>query len=310
MILLVIVTIVLVVCWCRLAARRIERRTTARLLVGVDGIVPGAGAIELHTAGARHAVLLLHGFGDTPQSLAYLAHDLSERGYSVVAPLLPGHGRTLHAFARSTHAQWMDAARSALDALRARYDHVGVVGLSMGGALATLLAADDAALPALVLLAPYLNVPPLLRVLGYLHPVVGVLAPYTTSAAHGAYSIRDPDERARALSYGATTPRLVAELVRLADRARAALPRVTAPTLVVQSREDNRLDPAGAEAAVQALGATEKALEWLSGCAHVVTVDYCRHRVSALVGDWLDRHMDASGPLYARRSQEQPSENR
>lgn len=308
MILLVIVTVALIVCWCRLAARRTERRTTARLPVGLDGIVPGADAIELHVAGARHAVLLLHGFGDTPQSLAYLAHDLRDRGYSVVVPLLPGHGRTLHAFARSDSAQWMDAARSALGALRARYDQVGVVGLSMGGALATLLAADDAALPALVLLAPYLNVPPMLRVLGHLHPVVSVFMPYT-SVARGAYSIRDPDERSKALSYGATTPRLIAELVRLADRARAAQPRVTAPTLVAQSREDNRVDPAGAEAAVEALGTSEKKLEWLSGCAHVVTVDYCRHRVSAIVGDWLDRYLDASGPLYAPRSEEQSSRN-
>ena len=65
----------------------------------------------------------------------------------------------------------------------------------------------------------------------------------------GERSIRDPAEVARNLAYGFTTPRLVFELGRVVDRARAAAPTVSAPTLVVQSRQDNRIPPEAAERA-------------------------------------------------------------
>ena len=44
----------------------------ARLTLGTDGIVIGATTIDLAADGDR-AVLMLHGFGDTPQTLQYLA---------------------------------------------------------------------------------------------------------------------------------------------------------------------------------------------------------------------------------------------
>ena len=307
MILLAVAVLVASAClWAALAARRIERDTTARLRTGVDGIVPGAAPIALSMPGGHRAVLLLHGFGDTPQALTSLAHDLHQRGYAVAAPLLAGHGRTLRAFGTSNAAQWLADARAALAGLRARYEHVGVVGLSMGGALATLLAADDDQLPALVLLAPYLEARPVVRALARVHHVVGIIAPYISSGV-GAQSIHDPVARAKALAYGAATPQLIAELVALADRARRALPRVAAPTLLVQSREDNRLTSASAERAVAALGASVKRLEWVSGCGHVLTVDYGHAHVSALVVEWLARHLERRASIYSSEPERQPS---
>ena len=43
--------------------------------------------------------------------------------------------------------------------MRARHDSVFVVGLSMGGALSVLVAAEQNEIPALVLIAPYLGMP-------------------------------------------------------------------------------------------------------------------------------------------------------
>ncbi|HEX6533079.1 MAG TPA: alpha/beta fold hydrolase [Gemmatimonadaceae bacterium] len=264
----------------------VERAALARRPTGADGLVPGAGAIVLPDAPSGDAVLLLHGFGDTPQTLAGLAAVLHARGYAVYAPLLPGHGRTLAEFRRSRATEWIAAARDALDETCARHARVGVVGLSMGGALAAILAAERRDIAALALLAPYLEPPPGVRWLARLAPLAGLLLPYLSS--DDTRSIHDPAERARALGYGATTPRLIAELVTVAEMARAGLARVRAPSLYVQSREDNRLGPAGAARAFDALGAPEKRLEWVEGCGHVITVDYQRDRVAALVLAWMD----------------------
>lgn len=273
--------------------RRVERTVSTRLPLGADGIVPGAGPIELPTPGARDAVLLIHGFGDSPDTLRFLAADLHARGFSVYAPLLPGHGRTLEAFRASAGGSWLTAAREAYTNVAARYDRVGVVGLSMGGALAVLVAVDQPQVAALVLLAPYIETPRRLRWFAQVAAAAGVVMPYFGRGVGNPRSIRDPEERARSLGYGASTPRLLADLEALATAARGALGRVRAPTLYVQSREDNRLTTKAADETFAAIGAPVKRLEWVSGSGHVITVDYARDRVSELVGSWMAEHLRA-----------------
>lgn len=274
------------------AARRAERAFMTRLPVGPDGIIPGAQSIAIDPAGAQSGVLLLHGFGDTPQSLKYLADDLAARGYAVRAPLLPGHGRTLSAFGRSRAGEWLGAARSARDALQGRCRHVAIVGQSMGGALAVLLAAERPP-AALAMLAPYLAPSPGVRRIARWGELATLLAPYVGSRS-GERSIHDPEERARSLGYGLTTPRLLTELARLADRAGGALGEVRSPTLIIQSRDDHRVATSVAERAMRRLGTRQTRLEWVDGCGHVLTVDVERHRVFALVGDWLSQHAPAA----------------
>jgi carboxylesterase len=265
--------------------KRYERRVGDRFPTGPLGIIPGAEPLVLTAPGAAMGVVLLHGFGDTPQTLGLLASTLREGGFDVDVPLLPGHGRTLREFASSNGSEWLAAARAAHVAMRARHTRVALVGLSLGGALAATVAADDPELAALVLLAPYVDTPPLLRMLVRAAPAIGVVLPYV--GGDGSQSILDPEARAQALAYGATTPQLVRELVRAADAARASLPRVVAPTLYVQSREDNRLTEEVATRAFALIGAQRKKLEMLTGCGHVLTVDFCRERVAKLVNEWL-----------------------
>ena len=271
----------------------VARGVALRLPVGPNGIIEGAEPIVRERAGAREAVLLLHGFGDTPQTLTYLADELHARGWDVHAPLLPGHGRTLRSFASSRAQQWVGAAREALDYLLARYQHVAVVGLSMGGAVAAILAADRDRLVALALLAPYVELPPRLRRLVRHHQVIHVVTPVLRGNTER--SILDPVERARSLGYRAMTPALARELSVIAERARVALPRIRVPTLLAQSRQDNRLAPAVADRAFAALGAKNKELLWLDGAGHVITVDYGREKLIESVADWLRRWADVGG---------------
>jgi carboxylesterase len=278
--------------WRRWRRIHVERLVSSRLSPGAHGIIPGAEELSLTAPGARMGVVLLHGFGDTPQTLASLAHALCADGMDVEVPLLPGHGRTLREFASSNGSEWLAAARAAHAEMRGRHTRVALVGLSLGGALAATVAADDPELAALVLLAPYVDTPLVFRVLVRAAPAIGLVLPYV--GGEGAQSILDPEARAQALAYGATTPQLVRELVKSADAARASLARISAPTLYVQSREDNRITEAVARRAFSLLGARTKKLELLSGCGHVLTVDFCRERVAMLVREWLAGAMHAN----------------
>ena len=272
----------------RLIARRAERELAARLVHGPDGIVRGAEPIEL-PGSPSHAVLLVHGLGDSPQTLGYLAAELHRRGWTVRAPLLPGHGRTLAAFAGSRAEQWIAAIRDEYATLRRRHARVALVGLSMGGALSVILAAELEDLPALVLLSPYLGVPRVVRWIGRAHWAVEPVIPYVWGK--GERSVLDERERPKSRAYGYFTARVLRELARVADRASAALSTVRAPTLLLQSREDNRVAPEVAERSFALLGAADKRLEWIEGSSHVITVDFGRDRVFALTAQWLEERM-------------------
>lgn len=238
-------------------------------------------------------MLLLHGFGDTPQTLHYVADALHAAGYTVRAPLLPGHGRTLAEFRATGARHWIAAARDAYAELTATFGPSPVVGLSMGGALGIILAAETPTMPALALVAPYVSVPRRARLVARLYPLWELVTPYFRSG--GERSILDPVEREQALGYGVLTPRLLFQLSRVVRRVQVSLPRVRVPTLVIHGLNDERIPPDAAGREYARLGAAEKELVWMAEGGHVLTVDYGRHRVIDLVLDWLARHPAAAG---------------
>lgn len=276
----------------------IERRAARRRRLGPDGILVGAAPIELPRPSAP-AVLLLHGGGDTPQVMAGLAELLHARGYAVRVPLLDGHGRAVSALARASSDEWYRSTVAHFRDLRRDHAWVGVVGLSMGGAIGVRLAAElGDELPALVLLAPYLDMPPAVRRLALSAAWWRVLLPYFPSG--GGRSIHDPVAAARGLGHGILTPAALRAFYETMTAGRDALPRVIAPTLMIQSREDNRIAVASAERAFAALGAAEKQLVWVDGAGHVITVDFGHERVLALAAEWLDAHRSVSPGEPAR----------
>jgi carboxylesterase len=247
----------------------------------------GAETIDMQE-GSPSGVLLLHGFGDTPQTLGLLASHLRAAGHDVKAPLLPGHGRSVRAFMQSRRSDWLACARAALAQMRSSHESVAVAGLSMGGALASILAAENRGVASLVLISPYLAMPFAYRVAAELHWMWGPVAGARPSSS--PRSILDAEERARNLGYGVYTGRLLYELSRIAAEGRRALRQVEAPTLLIQSRDDPRIAPSVAEAAIAEIAASEKRLVWAKGGGHIITVDYGRDRVFEEVQDWIDAH--------------------
>jgi carboxylesterase len=83
--------------------------------------------------------------------MSLLVDALGAAGFTVVAPLLPGHGTTVEDLARTTWSDWTSAASDALDGLRTRCDRVVVAGLSMGGGITAWLAEHNPDIAGIVL---------------------------------------------------------------------------------------------------------------------------------------------------------------
>ena len=271
----------------RLYSRSIAKSILDRFQRGPDGIIRGAETIR-HDGTNGAAILLVHGGGDTPQTLRHVVEAFSSRGYSIVAPLLPGHGRDLDAFNAKSADDWYDAILQEFNALRASHSWVGAVGLSMGGALSARLTAETQRVDALVLASPYLSMPATGDMVARTAAIWGLILPAISTASDR--SVFDPAARAISLGYGAFTHRSLRGLRLTAMRGFAALPRITAPTLVIQSTTDNRISTPATQRAFERLGAPEKKLEWIEGAGHVITVDFGWEKVVGRIVEWMESH--------------------
>lgn len=283
--------------WAQRAGRAAwrERAFRRRFPAGPDGIVRGAEPREF-IADSGRALLLVHGYNDSPASLDGVARVLHAAGWTVRLPLLAGHGRSLEAWDAWHADDVVGQVRAEYAALRARYGTVVVGGLSMGGALACWIAAE-ADVDGVLLFAPMLFVPRPMEVAVSTARVWALVSRYVTGG--GQRSIRDPEAMRRSISYGCSTRRSLEALDTIARGTAPRLGFVKAPTLVCLSREDNRLPEDQSRHAYARIGAADKTLHWVDGAGHVITVDYGWAQLAATATEWLAARWPSPGPSRA-----------
>lgn len=124
-----------------------------------DSIVAEGGAPILRDHGHRapRAVVLLHGFTDSPRQFAAVADSLFARGDNVFVPRLPHHaerGRDARELAKLTAEDMCRVADESIDIASGLGDTVIVAGLSAGASLAVWAAERRPAVRRIVAIAP------------------------------------------------------------------------------------------------------------------------------------------------------------
>jgi esterase/lipase/carbon monoxide dehydrogenase subunit G len=211
----------------------------------------------------ERAVLLLHGFGGTPNSMLPWGEALAAAGVAVSIPRLPGHGTRWQDLNATDETEWTNAAGDALQALRKEHERVFVMGLSFGATLAIRLAEtrpDDVA------------------------GVVAVNA-VTEGLPRTSSALRTPNASAAATTNdvkrdGATDPgyervglKAAGALRRLGAAALAEAGAISAPVLVVSSAEDHVVPPAQSTQLFDALPADRRERLELTESYHAVPLD-------------------------------------
>ena len=114
------------------------------------------------------AVACLHGYTNCPEQFSRLGADLHALGANVYTPRLPHHGLVDRMNTEQSHltaTELVDCAEAALAVARGLGDRVVVVGLSLGGVLASWLAQNRDGIEVAMAIAPLYWVRPLPRVL-------------------------------------------------------------------------------------------------------------------------------------------------
>jgi len=240
---------------------------------------------EVHLGGGDLGCLLLHGFTGSPLEMVPMAEALAQDGFAVHVARLAGHGTTPEDLAGTSWADWVDSARQAYLALQARCRAVAVGGLSMGGAIALLLAASEAP-AAVVAMATPIRLRPLVHRLARAARPVMPYAPVVMRVGP-----RSPEVRLYRASYPRIPLGVMGDLSSLLDQTREVLPQVRAPVLIAQGRWDWAIPSDSADLLYRRVGSDIRRLVWLPHSGHLVTLDRDRGLLFTEVRRFLHEHL-------------------
>lgn len=220
------------------------------------------------------AVVMVHGFTGTPAHLRLIAPVLNEAGYTVEVPLLAGHGTSIDDMATTHGPDWLDSVRGAVARVEG-HRRIHLFGFSMGGLLCLILGRQLRAASVTSLNAPIRFRNAQIHLSGLMHPFRKRIM--WDDASTGAEPDLDPEALRLWLTYDGFPVRQSHELTRLARRAKKAATRLDAPTLVIQSREDESTHPESAEILCERL--RRCTLVWLESSIHNSLLDRERQTI-------------------------------
>jgi carboxylesterase len=237
----------------------------------------------------RGVCILTHGINGVPDDLDELGAELRAHGYATRFLTLPGHGTTIHDFARSGWGDWVATVEAAADAALAEQHGpearpVFLLGHSLGAALTLWVASQRPALAGIVPLCPPV------RLTYAMEPVIGALAQVTPFVPALGEDIRDVWRRLgpRRPIYRWSSTAAIHSLVRALPGLRRRLPQVTSPALVIAARHDHVVPVRDGREAYELLGSPYKRLVVLGRSFHAVARDVERRTVFDLALGFCD----------------------
>ena len=237
--------------------------------------------------GGSVGVLLLHGFTGAPTEMRLLGDYLNGRGYTVAAPLLPGHGTRVEDMNGYRWRDWVRHAEAALIDLQSHCATVFVGGLSLGSLIGIYLVAQHPDVAGLIAYSPAVLVAS--RSV-WLAPLVKHFVPIL-SAPVSPSDLTDPEAGSRLWCYEQIPVPAVHETMRMAMRAMGLLPGLRVPLLVVYSVGDRTIHRDSGRYTFEVAGTPDKELLVLHNSGHALTVDSEWRLVAGRTAEFIEQHL-------------------
>ncbi|HFE66621.1 MAG TPA: alpha/beta fold hydrolase [Chloroflexi bacterium] len=231
-------------------------------------------------------VLLLHGLTATTAEVRLLAADLLAQGYTVMGPLLPGHGAKPEDLNEVTWQDWAWTAVAGYQHLATLCDHVFVGGESTGAALALHLAEHHQEISGVLCYAPAIKLA---------MPIHKKMQLYASAPFIEAIPKAGADDNAHWQGYKVNPLRSVQELIALGRVVRRDLGKITQPVLVVQGRHDETVAPDAGQIILDNVQSDLKEMVWLEESGHIVLLEDERGAITQLTRRFMEQALASNG---------------
>jgi carboxylesterase len=219
-------------------------------------------AEELYHQGNEIGVLVLHGFTGTTQSVKPVYNVIKDKGYTVYAPRLKGHGTHHEDMEKSTKEDWLSSAQEGYEKLTEACERIFVTGLSMGGTLALHLGTQYQNIAGIIPINPAIDMP-------HLKQQSETEARFLTGIGSDIKK-----EGVHELAYEKTPVASIRELTALMEKVKNKLHQVTSPLLLLSSKTDNVVPPHNSQYVFSNVESKQKEMVTLPNSFHVATLDH------------------------------------
>ena len=253
------------------------------------GVMAGAGPyiLEAGRTDGAGSLILLHGWGASPQSMRLVAERVAQSGVRTVVPLLSGHATAPADLESVTAVDWIEQISGIVTGLAAA-GPVSIAGCSLGAALSLATAGIH---PDLIRTATGIN-----GGLTLLRPdfvASAMLEPAGVALCADEFGSMTMDPDSVELGYGQVAlPRAsFLQAMALMTLVREVAPRIVAPTLLLHSRQDRVIPFVNAERLRALLTAAPVSIMPLENSFHAAQVDYD----APVIADALIEHLQDGG---------------
>lgn len=209
--------------------------------------------------GGKTGFLLVHGLTATTAEIRPLADRLNALGYTVKAPLLPGHGTHPDDLNKTKWQDWYGEVKQAYLEMEEVCDQVWLGGESMGALLSLRVAAEFPDVAGLMLFAPAL-------ILSTPHIKWAYLLQYFKKYLDKS-QIRDDLEWK---GYNVYPLKAAVQLLELQKVIKRDLHKVTQPIKVFVSEADKTVDLISGQLIIDSVSSTQKQLRIMKESPHTV----------------------------------------
>jgi carboxylesterase len=215
---------------------------------------------DFHWQGSKTGFLLIHGFTATTAEVRLMAEQLHAAGYTVAAPLLPGHGTHPDDMNNATWEMWVQAAKQAYEKLLRDCQQVYILGESMGALLALQVAAQHPEIPAVILFAPAIKVKWLW--------LSRLLSPFIKYLQKGG-----EDDGLPWKGYTVDPLKAAVQLLELQKHTQRILEQIQQPLLVFTGEYDTTITPDSAEIILNGVRSQQRKHIHLEESPHCILLD-------------------------------------
>ena len=209
-------------------------------------------------------VLLSHGYTATTAEVRLLAKHLHERGYTVAAPLLAGHGTQPADLNHVSWRDWVASAEKVYAQLADRCKQVFIGGQSMGGVVALQLASQHPEAVGVLLYAPAIK---------FTMTMLDKIKLYAGSLFMSEVARESLDGSDKWQGYPGLPLKGAIQLLQMQGAVRQRLPMIKQPVIVFQGRKDTTVDVTAGDIILQGVNSTYKEHHWMERSSHAIPID-------------------------------------